>query len=498
MTTKVVKGSLWTLGGSVLPLLVSFVSTPFIIRFLGSEAYGVLLLVGLIPTYFSFADFGMGTASTRFASEAYGEGDAGKENRIVWTATAIAMIGASAVAIPIFLFSFTIVTTLNVPEHLRSQASIALKLTAVAFVFGILGSVLNSPMLARLRMDLNTVTQGVPKILLALFTPFILYLGGEIVGAVAWALAVSLATLLVVFYFSGRLLPEFVRPRIDRQLLRPLCKFGSGLVIGGLAAILLVNFEKLALSRLVSVEALAFYSVAFTFAGMATMFSNAMLQSLGPAFARLNSPDKKAEFDALFSRGMRLNLIWLPPALMFLFVVARPFFTLWAGDAFGRESTIPFYILLVGLFFNILAFVPYSTISAKGRTDIFAKLYWAELLLYVFAAVILIKSFGIIGAALAYTLRVVVDAFAIIMIAKKIANIPFSLFRHFHALLLSVAMLLPAILVAAFYNSSSVWLIVLVPLCLAAYGATVWHSFIEIEEKKWVMTRVTAFVKWTR
>ena len=70
MTTKVVKGSMWTLAGSVAPLAVSFISTPFIIRYLGAESYGVLLLVGLIPAYFSFADFGMGVASTKFAAEA--------------------------------------------------------------------------------------------------------------------------------------------------------------------------------------------------------------------------------------------------------------------------------------------------------------------------------------------------------------------------------------------------------------------------------------------
>jgi O-antigen/teichoic acid export membrane protein len=57
LTAKVFKGSLWTLVGQVLPMLASLVSTPFVIRFLGSEAYGVLILVGLIPYYFAFADF---------------------------------------------------------------------------------------------------------------------------------------------------------------------------------------------------------------------------------------------------------------------------------------------------------------------------------------------------------------------------------------------------------------------------------------------------------
>src|SRR5687768_3804067 len=125
MTTKVVKGSMWTLGGSVLPLAVSFVSTPFVIRFLGAEGYGVLVLVGLIPTYFAFADFGMGIASTKFASEAYAEGDQVKEGEVVRTAALIALCFSLIFAIPIFIFSHWIVTLFNVPEHYWDTGSIA-------------------------------------------------------------------------------------------------------------------------------------------------------------------------------------------------------------------------------------------------------------------------------------------------------------------------------------------------------------------------------------
>lgn len=57
MTTKVVKGSLWTLLGQVFPLGVSLITTPFVIRMFGAEGYGVLILVALIPTYLGFADF---------------------------------------------------------------------------------------------------------------------------------------------------------------------------------------------------------------------------------------------------------------------------------------------------------------------------------------------------------------------------------------------------------------------------------------------------------
>ena len=496
MTTKVIKGSMWTLGGSVIPLAVSFISTPFIIRFLGTESYGVLLLVGLIPTYFSFADFGMGVASTKFAAEAYGQGDEKKEVEFVWTATAIATASALVVALPLFLFSFQIVRLLNVPEHLLAEANIALKIASVSFFIGILSSVLNSPMLARLRMDLNTVTQAVPRILLAVVTPFVLYFGGGIIGAVGWSFLITVGMLGAVTYFSGRLLPRLVRPTINRDFVRPLLKFGGAWFVAMVAAILLVNLEKLFLTKLVSVKALAYYSVAFTFANMATMFSMAMTQSLVPAFSQLQMPEKKAEFDSLFSRSIRLNIIWLLPVLLLMFVVAKPFFTVWAGEDFGRESTFPFYLLLIGLFFNILAYVPHASITAAGRTDIFAKLYWIELVVYVAVAFFMIGRFGIIGAAAAWSIRITLDAILVILLSKKITRTAFLPFAQGSApLAAAVASLILPLLAAMAFNVNSTNLILVACFSTTVYSFIVWNRLMQNDERDWMRTRLSFLIK---
>lgn len=495
MTTKVIKGSIWTLAGSVLPLAVSFISTPFIIRFLGAESYGVLLLVGLIPMYFSFGDFGMGIASTKFASEAFGQGDREKEAQGVWTAAAIAAFSSSAVAIPLFIFSRTIVTALNVPAHLSSQASTALRLTSVAFVFGILASVLNSPMLARLRMDLNTVTQAVPKILLAIITPFILYFGGGIIGAVWWAFAVAIATLVVVAFFSGRLLTTLFPPRGERILLQPLLKFGGGILAGSIAAILLVNFEKLALSKMISVTSLAYYSVAYTLASIAMFFSTSMTQSLVPAFSQLLSPEKKPELNSLFGSTIRITIVWLLPMITILFVLARPFFDLWAGEDFGRESTLPFYILLIGVAFNMLAFVQHSLITAMGRTGLLATIYWIEFALYAALSVILIYFFGIVGAALAWSIRVVADAIVFIFLGQRLIGMSFRFRDQIRGLILPLLVLTPAVILAACYRDALLLHLLLTLISCGIYAILIWQMYLEDPEKRWINDRCSRFIR---
>jgi len=494
MTTKVVKGSIWTIAGQVAPMMVSFVSTPFVIRFLGSESYGVLLLIGLIPMYFGFADFGMGVASTKFASEAFGQGDEKKENEIVWTATAVAFISALVFAIPIFLFSFQIVAALNVPEHLLSQASLALKIGSASFILGIVASVLNSPMLARLRMDLNTVTGAVPKIMLAVVTPFILYFGGGIVGAVAWAFIVGVATLAIVFYFSGRLLPRLFLPAINTEFLRPLLKFGGALAISGIAAVLLVNLEKVILTSVTSVQTLAYYGIASSLIGTAVMFGTAMHQSLVPAFSQLLQPQKREQLEGLYSRSIRLNILGTAPLITGLFVIAYPFFTIWAGPEFGRESTVPFYVMLITVFFSLWAYIPVTVLIAAGRMDVLAKVYWMELIPYIALTAFLTSRFGAIGAALAWSARVLFDTTVMTYCGSRVSGLPIWVFQgQIPQLVAGILILIPAAVFAASTDKVINLSILILPISLALYSVIVWKTLLHSDERAWIISRLNAY-----
>jgi O-antigen/teichoic acid export membrane protein len=492
MTTRVLKGSIWTLAGQALPLFASLATTPLIIRILGSEGYGVLILITLIPTYFSFSELGMGTASTRFASAAYAKGDLKNEGRAIRTAAMIALICSLVVAVPIIVFAQPIIGFFNVPESLHADAITGLRLCSVTFVIAILCGVINTAQLTRLRMDMNATINGASKVTASVGTVIVLYFGWGIVGAAWWFVVIGLVTLAAHTLVSGRLLKQFFDLSIDRDLIKPLIRFGGALALSAVAAVLLVNIEKLLVGRMISVRSLAFYSVAFIVASMAATFSMTLSQSLVPAFSQLLSPEKRRSFDDLFARSLKLCVIWLLPVLMLLFVAARPFFTLWAGPDFGRESTVPFYILLVGLLFSVSAIVPWSSIVAVGRTDLIAKIYWAELVPYAAVAAVLINYYGIIGAAAAWSLRAAADAVVFVWFSSRVTGAHLGLSRTIPAAIFGFAVLAPPGLIAAFYDNMSPILLVAVPVCAGLYVLVVWKVFITPGEREWIVAKVRA------
>ena len=485
LTTKVVKGTLWTLVGLTVPILFSLFATPIVTRLLGAESYGLFVLILLIPSYFSFADFGMNHASTKFGSAAFAENSPEAEARIVRTAALVALISSMPLAAVMMIFSAKIVELFNVPEYLTGEGVTALRIAAVIFVVNFLNNIFNTPELSRLRMDLNiAITSGI-RLAGIITTPVVVYLGGGVIGAVAVAACVSFVTLAGHLIVSSRLLPELAGFSIDREKIKPMMKFGWSLVVAGVAAVLLVNLEKFVLTKVTSVETLAYYSIAATFAAMLTLFSASIVQSLMPAFSQLQSEANRPALNALYSRGIRLTLIWLVPAVVFMVLVGRPFFTHWFGPDYGRESTGPFYIIVAGFFFNVLSYFPYTVIMASGRSDIFARIYWAELVPYIFLVWWLATTYGATGAAAAWSIRIAFDAGLLFTLASKVGGASYDRRNAGYTVIASLVMLLPIGLLTLF-AAQNLSLLAMFSLCLLAYCFLVWKKVLSEDETSWL------------
>ena len=492
LTTKVVKGSMWTLAGQVAPLIFTFASTYFVVRIIAAEGMGVLAALVLIPNYFTFADLGMSLASTKFASEAYADGDTKREGQIIRTAALIAMLTAMPIAAAFILFSVPILVYFNVPENYLAEASTALRIGSVTFLLNFLCSIVNTPQLSRLRMDLNTFINASTRIAGIVATPVVLHFGFGIVGVATALFVANLACLIGHLVVSGRLLGgKLFEFSIGREMLRPLLNYGFAYIAAATAGVFLINGEKGILTNSTSTTTLAFYTASFTLASMLTMFSGSVVQSLLPAFAQLQTEERKDHLGSLYSTGVRLNLIWIVPTIAFLFVVAKPFFTIYyhRDPRFGIESPGPFYILLAGVAFNIVAYLPYSSIMAAGRVNALAKLFWIEVVPYLVMTVFLTRSFGIIGAAMSWTIRAVIDSVIQFIMASRIANVRFDVrdfgVRSFGAMLIFV----PTAVLCVVRPEELLWIVPLFFISLAVYSVFAWRVLLSGLEREWLANR---------
>lgn len=484
LTTRVVKSSLWTLAGQIAPLAASFVATPLLLRLIGSEGYGVIALIILIPQYLICADLGMVIASTRFAADSYSRGDRKGEADVIATSAMLTMAGAAIPFVLVLIFARDIAYYLGVPPHYMEAGTWAIRITSGTFVVTLLGQILNSPLLARLRMDLTSSVQALSRIAGIFGTLAAIYFGYGIGGAALALFAAAFLNFAGLYWFSYKKLPEIKGARPRRPVARELFRFGFSMALANLAAVAIVNIEKFVLSSFASVVALAHYTVAFALAGIVVFFSTAMMQSLVPTFSQLQGEDSKEVLASLYSRSIKLMMLCLAPFLLVLGIAAKPFFTLWAGPEFGVESSVLLYILLAGLSFNLLAYAPTAAIIAFGRSDILARLYWIELIPYAALAVLLVMRFGAVGAAVAWSIRAIVDTVAQFAIVSRTTGI--GLRRDTTILIpLYLSMLFPFLIYFVTEPGIAVSAAIAV-VSLSVYALVCWKFILGEDELRWV------------
>src|SRR5262249_55765905 len=192
------------------------------------------------------------------------------------------------------------------------------------------------------------------------------------------------------------------------------------------------------------------------------------------------------------SRALRGNLLWIAPAALLLFVGARTFFTLWAGPEFGEYSTVPFYILVIGLSFNVMAYVPYTLLLALGRSNFVARIHLLEIVPYLICAAFLTFRYGAVGAASAYSLRLAVDAVLLFLAVRYVAPLsdrtpPITQPSYITAVLI---LTIPIPLIGLM-RMSPVALVTATAFSMLVYIWLVWLRVLTPAEREWISASLT-------
>ncbi len=424
LAQRVAGGGLWALGSQGARLVTALIVTPYVIRKLGSENYGLLALVTIMIGYMTCADLGMGLASTKFGTAALAGRGEKAEAAAVWTSLLITLVPMGIGAGAVFLAARPLVAQLlRLPDHLQGSAIQAIRLGIVTACALVLNSILNTPQLTRLKLRANSIIETCVGLLQSCTVLAVLGLGGGVTAVVAAGAFAALVGTLAHFSVSSRLCPSLQRPRYDPSLIRPLLRFGAAVIAGVAVGSLIGQGEKFLLVRWGSTRELAYYSIAMTISGLLVALPNALAQPLMPGFVQLLSFSEGGRLERLYNQMLAGVMLTILPIALLICVSAKPFLTLWAGAEFGRASLLPLYILLAGVVVKAASYVPGALLIALGRVDLMPKFQAAELLPYGLIMVALVARFGIIGAAIAWSLRSLAESLLLFVAAGRLAHI---------------------------------------------------------------------------
>lgn len=406
----------WNLLGTILPLIGLLVATPIIVDSLGLQALGLVSVSWAAIGYFALLDLGLGRTIAHFASRTIGDGRSERLRPLVVTTNAALFALGIGFGLILFISSAWIAEAIT-EDAVRSTADIAnaIKILSLAVPFVVVGTGFRGLLQAFqrfgtiniVRVPVATATYVAPALTAAVT-------GSLIATTIALVLVRATGSIALGFASRGLAPPGKGPKRLSIRESIAVMKYGGWLTVSSIISPILSYLDKALVVGIVSLSAAAYYSTSFDVASKLLILPASVATVAFPALSLTLSGDATSERSGRIYRGTTfLSLMMLIAGGALLSASASSGLSIWLGDDFARNATTVLVLLVAASVVNGIAQAPYGLIQAAGRPDITAKLHMLEAPVYIVAAFLLVSAYGIVGAAIAWGLRITVDAVAL-------------------------------------------------------------------------------------
>lgn len=407
---KLIKNTIYNLAGLGLPLLVAVFCIPVLIRELGDARFGLLTLIWAVVSYFGLFDLGLGRALTQLLAVAIVEKDEKRAGSLVATATALmAVLGIFAGILMALLAPWGVGLIQSVPD--RQEAINAVLWMALAMPSIVLTSGFRGILEAQHAFGIINAIR-LPMGLFTFIGPVLVVLYGSTrLDTVASVLAVGRIIACVVHaWYALRVLPEgHCRLIIEKSLLKPLCTSGGWLTISNIISPLMGYVDRFIIGGVLSAAAVSYYTTPQEIVLRLWILPGAVTAVLFPTFAaQIVANDSQVK--VLFDKAVTWLFIIILPITSFLSIFSSEIIGIWIGKDFARESAVLMQIFSVGILINCLAHIPYTLIQSANAARITASIHCVQFPFFVVLVWWMASTYGVMGAALAWLIRMIVDS----------------------------------------------------------------------------------------
>jgi O-antigen/teichoic acid export membrane protein len=395
----------------VIPLLVGLAAVPIITRELGVARFGLLSLAFAVLEYSSLFDLGLGAATTRQVSASLARRDPDLAPLIAGSVLSQAILGAFGAMIVIAAAPLIADYIFVIPAELRHEAIAVFRILALMIPPTVVLLSFRGILEAAQRFDLSNGIR-IPGSVATFLIPAVAATAGKSLPTIVFYLLIARIIICLSMAFAvARVLPSSSwRPKLEWDALRPLFVFGGWISVSNIVSPLLVYLDRFLLGALVGVSAVGYYTAPFDGVMRLLIIPASLMGAVYPTVSAMAAVNDHDRVGRVFSQALRKTAMLLAIPVVVL-AIAGPFLLkIWLGPEFAEQGKVVIRVLSLGVYVNALAHVPSGFLTALGRPDTIAKFHVMELIIHLPLAWLLIVHFGIVGAAVAWTIRVSIDA----------------------------------------------------------------------------------------
>lgn len=396
--------------------------TPWYIKCLGFDAYGIIGILLMLQAIVVFFDLGMGALVTRIFSDGE-ETQFNKieKKKIFFTADILCLLGAGIIFLIIFLSSNFVAD-----KWLRSNT---LSFETISYSLILIGVALALQFIGNLYINVLLGMQN--HRVLSLFQVYgnlMRYLGGALV--LVWipsllsflavqVCASAIQTVSLRIYVWRKIFGQDIsNPKFSLRSVLSLRKYSFWMSATAIVSALLANSDRLILSRMVSLSDLGRYSIALTAASVVSMFILPFYRVFLPKFSELFFLGDIKVLYKTYLLGCEVLSIFLISVIFYGIFCAPELFNLWIGNS-DESVILAFQCLIFGIGLSGLVWLPASLLQAFEQPRIHFLMMSLGLVLGVPFAIVAINFFGYPGASLIWIIHGIIGISIEVWIIQK-------------------------------------------------------------------------------
>jgi len=471
------KNILWSFLSGVLPLLVGVFIFPLIVHAYGTERFGILAISWALVGYFSLFDMGLSRALTQVISDRVAKKlDETETVEITFTAFRIMWcLGVLGGAALWGIAPWLVNKILSDASAIKQETITLFTIVSVSIPFVVHTAALRGVMEA-----LHLFKQAsLIRLVLGLGTflgPYIatFYSSSLEYAALALVLVRLVGWLLHLYVVRNSNFLKNKSSKFNYKWLRQLLAFGGWMSVSNVIGPLMVYLDRFLIAALLGASAVSYYVAPYEVVTKLWLIPASFTGVLFPIFAKEWEVNPSVAANIL-NKGIVYVLILLYPAVLIISIFSNEWLSLWLGTEFSFNGSNLVRWLSAGVLVNAVTQILFAKIQGAGRADWTAKLHLAELVPYWIFLWVALKLFGLQGAALAWFLRVTVDAVGMAYAVGKLNTLNYARIKM-PMLALSVGLipiLLPILVENYIFRFS---LIIITGLI---YGFIVWKRLVK-------------------
>jgi O-antigen/teichoic acid export membrane protein len=396
-----VRNASWsTLDYLIVPLLL-LVALPFLVLKLGSDQFGIWMLVNALTGLTGVFQFGLSDATIKYVSSYRARKDWPSVQRVVRsTLTVYGLLGLLTAVLVYVAAPFLAHHTFRIEAAQQPLAISAIRVGGIGMSVRFVNSVFSAAVQGCERYDLSARVTIPIKALTMLAVVSVAALGLGLLAILWAAVLLSVGGTFVMALVARRLISGMVvRPALDRSALREVFGFGFFSWLQSISSSLFAQADLFLVGALLGTTAVTYYSVCQRLAAQVHALPAAGSSFLFPLSSAVAEQSNVNRMRVVYSRASNTIAAIAAATGVPMMLFSRSILTHWMGADFAAHASGLLGVLAFAYALLSASIVPYNLLNGTGHVRVNTLIGWLSAAIVVGATLLLVPVLGVAGVA---------------------------------------------------------------------------------------------------